>query len=356
MINSNDLSAALPLKTAEPPLYLAPMAGITDAPFRCLCRASGGLAGAFAPMIGARAVLNKGSRSKSLQLIDWLPGERRAVQLFGGDIAEMRAACALMLDLGAEEINLNLGCQMPKIIKNGGGAIWLRHTDRALELLLSCAEVLGDKAELSVKLRLGWERFSILPLAERLREAGVERAFVHGRLGVQAFDGHIDKKALREVVLRSSVPVYANGDITDFRGARAMLFETGCSGLMIGRGALGNPGIFASLRKRFRESEGSGAEESSGMLRESAGAAESGRPETGSERIPDDKERLRFAAMHIDLAERYMREGDSELSAVRRLRRHMLCYGLSASSAARAETFEQLRLAVRRAVSEICFF
>ncbi|MBQ7502959.1 tRNA-dihydrouridine synthase family protein [bacterium] len=334
MTNSCSVSETAALKAADPRLFLAPMAGLTDAPFRCLCRVLGGLSGAFVPMIGAAAILNASSRRRSLQLIDWLPGERRSVQLFGGSVGDMRAACTMLLDLGAEDININLGCQAPKIVKNGGGAIWLRHIDGALDLLEKCAETVDGRAELSVKLRLGWDRFNILPLAERLREAGFAAAFVHGRLGVQAFGGEVDKAALREVVRRSSVPVYANGDINGFEQAAAMLRDTGCRGLMIGRGALGRPDIFADLRKRFRAEESSGAEK----------AAEA----------QNQAEGLKFAVMHIELAEKLMRRDDSELAAVRRLRRHLQYYRLLSPYAARAETFSQLKEAARRLISENC--
>ncbi|MBQ7528551.1 tRNA-dihydrouridine synthase family protein, partial [bacterium] len=168
------------------PLALAPLAGVTDLAFRTLCLEIGKIHKTILPMIGAKAILNPSSRKNTLDLIDISPLEVDAeVQIFGSDLQEMARAARVVADIGAKNININLGCQVPKIIKEGSGACLLKDHDKILRIIDTVSQILP----VTLKIRLGWDKFDILPLIKRLEGWPILAIYVHGRIALQAFKG-----------------------------------------------------------------------------------------------------------------------------------------------------------------------
>lgn len=319
------------LNQTYPELYLAPMAGLTDLPFRELCRRYGGLKGTFVPMIGAAALLHKSSRSHTLALLDWKDSKQdRQVQIFGSSAAELYQASRLLIELGASELNLNMGCQMPKIIKNWAGAALLRDLNLAKSAISACVKAADGKIPVSVKLRLGWDSFNTIELLSQLRDLGVNKVFMHGRLASDKFSGPVRIDELKIAAQSSSVPFYANGDISDCYSASQMAALPNCCGLMIGRAALGRPFIFAELAAYFAYRAKSGSEYTTV---DEALASKS--------KMPLWPQKLAAVHKHIALAEQYTNV--DELTTIRRLRRHLSAYNCLPPEIMSASTFAQLK-------------
>jgi nifR3 family TIM-barrel protein len=225
-------------------LVLAPMAGVTNLPFRLIAKQAGaGLV--FTETVSARGLINSGART--WQLVESSPVERPlAYQLFGKDPEVLAEATRRLVDRGARFIDLNLGCPVKKFIRNGAGSALLREPARVASIVAAMRAALPDGA-LSVKLRLGWDADSITaPEVARVSEAeGVDFVSVHGRTRSQQYRGVADRARIREVVEAVSIPVFANGDVVRAEQVIEMLVETGAAGVMIGRGAMRNPWIFA---------------------------------------------------------------------------------------------------------------
>lgn len=224
------------------PAVLAPMAGYTDAPFRRLALEHGA-AWTVSEMILARGLL-AGER-KALELGAPYPGEPNMVlQLFGDDPEVLRdAAAKAEAEFAPVAIDLNMGCPAPKMAGKGGACL-LQTPERAFELVRAMRQ--GTTLEVSAKIRLGWDGDRSLEVAQGLEAAGASLITVHGRTSRQRYEGFADWEAIAKVAASVKVPVLGCGDVRSVEGYRERL-ETGVAGVMIGRGAVGNPWIFQGI-------------------------------------------------------------------------------------------------------------
>lgn len=235
----------------DPPLFLAPMAGQTNHPFRRLVRELGGVGLVCTELISSMAIHYKSKRT--FTMFDWHDNERPvAVQLFGGEPAVMAEAARIVEERGADIVDINMGCWVPKVAKGGAGAILLRDVCTAASVVE--AVVKAVKIPVTVKIRTGWtpEEITAVPFARAAAECGVKAIAVHGRTASQGFSGLPDWDIIRQVKQTvGSLPVIGNGDVTSAALTVQMLEETGCDGVMIGRAALGNPWIFRDIMQEL---------------------------------------------------------------------------------------------------------
>lgn len=229
------------------PVFLAPMAGVTDTPYRILAHEMG-CAMAFAEMVSVLGIHFR--NEKTLAMLETVPEERPlAMQLFGARPEPVAEAAAYVESLGcADVIDFNMGCPAPKIVKNGAGSALLKEPELAGEIL--AALVKATKLPVTVKMRIGWDESSInaAEMAKRAEAAGVSAIAVHGRTREQYYKGHADWSMIAAVKRAVKVPVIANGDIRTTADLARVFRETECDGVMIGRAAQGNPWIFRAFR------------------------------------------------------------------------------------------------------------
>ncbi len=236
----------MPLKigslTVQPGLALAPMAGITNYPFRILAKEQG-CPLLYSEMISARGLLYSGTRNQNLL---YFSDQERPIgfQLFGSDPLIMAGAARKLEAHGADFIDLNLGCPTRKITGNGEGGALLREPELCSEIFKAVVKAVS--CPVTVKLRKGWDEHSInaVEIASRAEDAGVKAVTVHGRTVVEGFSGRADWDIIGQVKETLTIPVIGNGDIDSPQSAEKMLSHCGCDGVMIGRAARGNPWIF----------------------------------------------------------------------------------------------------------------
>src|SRR5436190_19823930 len=232
-----------PLKLSSN-LFLSPLAGYTNLPFRLTLRELGGLGLATTDLVNARSLLEK--NPKALKLIETsLPDKPLAVQLFGSVPEEMRDAAQYLESIGVNSVDINMGCPVRKVCRVGGGSAMMAELDKTAALVKGMVGAV--KIPVTAKMRLGWdeENLTAPDLARALEGVGVAATFVHGRTRQQGFSGTINLNGIRAVVEAvKSIPVIGNGDVTTPEAAKMMLEQTGCAGVSIGRGAFYNPWIF----------------------------------------------------------------------------------------------------------------
>lgn len=232
------------------PLVLAPMAGITDLPFRIICRELGaGLM--FSEMVSAEALVREHKRTFSMLRTD--PAERPVVfQIFGADPTALADAARIVSSGEADFIDINMGCPVPKVLKSGAGSALLKDIGFAKEIMTTV--VAASSVPVTVKIRLGWDSNSIIAveLAGAAEAAGIAAITVHARTKSQGFSGRADWGMIRAVKDAVEIPVIGNGDVRSGADAKRMLDETGCDGVMIGRACQGNPWIFREAREFLR--------------------------------------------------------------------------------------------------------
>lgn len=234
-----------------PAVILAPMAGVTDAPFRVLAHEFG-CPMAYSEMVSAVGINYRNAHT--LKMLRTTPAERpMAMQLFGRDPAMLARAASFVQELGvADAIDFNLGCPAPKIARGGAGSALLKEPQRVTEILTALRRVVT--LPLTVKMRLGWDAGHIVALevARRAEAAGADAIAVHGRTREQFYSGRADWEAIAAVKRAVSVPVIGNGDVRTVDDLQRMLDATGCDGVMVGRAAQGNPWLFRQLTTYLR--------------------------------------------------------------------------------------------------------
>ena len=230
----------------DAPIVLAPMAGITNHSFRQICRELGaGLV--VTELLSSHAIHYK--NAKTFGMFDWTDSERPvSVQLFGGDPSLMAEAAMVAEEHGADIIDLNMGCWVPKVAKNGAGAALLKDVCLAADIVKAMVQAV--KIPVTVKIRSGWDskETTAIGFAQRAQDSGAAAIAVHARFASQGFTGPADWSVIRRVKDVVTIPVIGNGDIESAEDALRMLDETGCDGVMIGRAAVGNPWIFREIR------------------------------------------------------------------------------------------------------------
>ena len=229
-------------------LFLSPLAGYTNLPFRLTLRELGGLDLCTTDLVNARSLLERHARAFEL-IRTGTDDTPLAVQLFGSVPEEMRDAAQLLESLGIASVDINMGCPVRKVCRVGGGSAMMTELEKTAALVRGM--VAAVKIPVTAKMRLGWddENLTAPDLARALEDAGVAAVFVHGRTRAQGFAGRVNLAGIRSVVQAvRAIPVIGNGDVTTPEAARVMLAETGCAGVSIGRGAFYNPWIFAQTR------------------------------------------------------------------------------------------------------------
>lgn len=310
--------------TLDNNLILAPMAGVTDLPFRLLCKEQGcGLV--VTEMVSAKAILYGNRNTKNLLKV--LPEERPvAVQLFGSDSEIMGRIAHEIEDGPYDIIDINMGCPVPKIVGNGEGSALMKNPKLVEQILSSMVK--SVKKPVTVKIRRGFDESSVnaVEIAKIAESCGVAAVAVHGRTREQFYSGKADWDIIRQVKEAVRIPVIGNGDIISAQDAKRMLDTTGCDGLMIARGAKGNPWIFREILQYLEtgtEAEKPSMQEIRDMV-------------------------LRHAAMQMEVKGEYI--------AVREMRKHVVWYtgGLPHSAALRrqineADSMETLQNLIKHA-------
>ena len=240
--------------TFDAPVFLAPMAGVTDTAYRIIAHDMG------CPLCYAEMVSSQGIHFKNERTLSMLQSEKAerplAMQIFAATPEMAAEAAAYVEELGmADILDFNMGCPAPKIVKNGEGSALLRDPERATAILTAIRKAV--KMPFTVKMRIGWDESSInvVEMAKRAEAAGVDAITVHGRTREQFYRGHADWEKIGEVRRAVNIPVIANGDVRTYDDLDRIRAATGCEAVMVGRAAQGNPWIFRQLTHYLRTGE-----------------------------------------------------------------------------------------------------
>ncbi|WP_304206169.1 tRNA dihydrouridine synthase DusB [Peptostreptococcus russellii] len=275
-------------------VFLAPMAGVTDLPFRLICKEHGcGLL--YTEMINAKALCFDDEKTKKMLNIndEEFPV---AVQIFGSECEYMARAAEILNDYPNEILDINMGCPAPKVVKNGDGSALMKNPELARKVLE--AVVGKSKKPVSLKIRKGWDEDNInaLEIAKIAEDCGISAITIHGRTREQYYSGKADWDIIKAVKEELKIPVIGNGDVASVEDAIKIRQHTKCDAIMIGRGAQGNPWIFERINHYIKTGE---------ILPE-----------------PTKEEKIDVAIKHIELA---VKE-DGEYVAVREMRKHIGWY------------------------------
>lgn len=237
----------------ENPFVLAPMAGITDLPFRMLCKEQGaGLL--YTEMVSAKAISYR--NRNTLPLMEISPKEHPvALQIFGSEPELMAEVARSIEDQPFDILDINMGCPVPKVVNNGEGSALLKNPELIRKIVSAVSRAV--KKPVTVKMRIGFEGADVDPVetAKIMEDAGAAAIAVHGRTRQQYYSGKADWDTIRKIKEAVSVPVIGNGDVDSPKKAEAMLKETGCDAVMIGRAVRGNPWIFREMNYYFETGE-----------------------------------------------------------------------------------------------------
>jgi tRNA-dihydrouridine synthase B len=232
------------------PVLLAPMAAVTDLPFRTVCEEQG--AGfTITEFLSAHAI-TAGDPKTIAKMTPSLNGRRFGVQIFGREHERMMEAARTAVAIGASLVDINMGCPAKRVVAGACGSALMREPELAQELVRAVVSAVPAEVPVTVKHRAGWDdRHHNAPeFARAMVEAGAAMITVHGRTRTQGFSGVVNREVIRRVrdALPAHVPVVGNGDVTTVEDEQRMRDETGCDAVMIGRGAMGNPWLFGRLR------------------------------------------------------------------------------------------------------------
>lgn len=232
----------------DPPVVLSPMAAVTNPPFRKICRQMGaGLV--VTEMVSDRGLIEGNERT--MKMVDLRPEERPVgVQLYGKEPETMARAAKVAASMGADLIDVNMGCPMRKIVSSGRGAALLQQPERVHDIFAAMSEAVD--VPVTGKTRAGWEQTDAIEIARAMERGGAAAVTIHGRTRSEGYDGHVDLAIIAEVVDSVQMAVIGNGDVCDWRSARRMFHTTGCDGVMVARGALGNPWVFREIAADLR--------------------------------------------------------------------------------------------------------
>ncbi len=274
-------------------ILLAPMAGITDLPFRVMCKNYGaGLV--CTEMASSKAIFYNDKKTKDILKIE---GEKRPIQaqIFGSDIESLKVAAEYVSEF-ADILDINMGCPAPKVVKNGDGSKLLLDLEKVEEIVTEVVK--SSKVPVSVKIRKGWNEESIVALeaAKIIEKAGASILTIHGRTRAEFFSGDVDLDIIKKVKESVNIPVIGNGNIVDEESALKMFEYTGVDGIMIGRAAIGNPWLFKRIIHFLQTGE---------KLQEIS-----------------SKEKLETIIKHIELEV----EEKGQKVGIQELRKHMACY------------------------------
>lgn len=252
-IRGRDMSWKIGNVRIENPFVLAPMAGVTDMPFRTLCKEQG--AGLICmEMISAKAISFHNKNTIALMKID--PCEHPvSMQLFGSEPELMAEVVKSIEDKDFDILDINMGCPVPKVVNNGEGSALLKNPELIVQIIKSVSSAI--QKPVTVKVRIGFENapVDIVEIARRAEDAGAAAIAVHGRTRQQYYSGTADWDIIRQVKEAVSIPVIGNGDVDSPLKAEALLKQTGCDGVMIGRAVRGNPWIFREMNHYFQTGE-----------------------------------------------------------------------------------------------------
>lgn len=233
--------------TIDPPLLLAPMAAVTNPPMRTLCEEMG-CGFTLTEFLPAHA-LARGIEKIVRNIAPATPGRKFGVQIFGRVPVDMAEAARTAVTCGASLVDINMGCPAKRVVAGECGSALMRTPEIAADLVVAVREALPPEIPVTVKMRAGWDEGhkNAPEFAARMVEAGAAMITVHGRTRTQGFAGRADWSVIRHVKEAIAVPVVGNGDVVDIESMRGLIETAGCDGVMIGRGAMGNPWIFARL-------------------------------------------------------------------------------------------------------------
>ncbi|HBI93830.1 MAG TPA: tRNA dihydrouridine synthase DusB [Terrisporobacter glycolicus] len=234
-------------------VFLSPMAGVTDLPFRLICKEKGcGML--YTEMINAKALCYDDENTKKMLKIE---DEEHpiAVQIFGSEPEFMGKAAAIMNEYPNEILDINMGCPAPKVIKNGDGSALMRNPKLASEVLSSVVK--NSKKPVTLKIRKGWDDDSVnaVEIAKIAEQCGISALAIHGRTREQFYSGKADWDIIEQIKQTINIPVIGNGDVFEVEDAVNMLEKTKCDAIMIGRGAQGNPWIFKRINHYMETGE-----------------------------------------------------------------------------------------------------
>lgn len=239
------------------PLILAPMAGVSQMPFRRLALKCGA---ALAPteLISAKGLYYENLRTKTYLTYDKSVESPFCVQLFGGEDEAMAIAAYKAMSMGADIIDINMGCPVKKVTKTNAGSALLCDVERAKKIVLAMRKRTEDKIPITVKIRSGWDYDSLnfITVAKTLEDAGIAGIALHARTRAQGYTGSANWEHISMLKQSVKIPVVGNGDVKNLSDAQQMIKQTGCDAVMIGRAALGNPWVFSgdeevSLQERY---------------------------------------------------------------------------------------------------------